>query len=347
MGLGIGWVYRVLNLDRRLCPPVQFPALKSQAWIVPYALALVAFATTMGVASVARAEGTLVQQVEPSLEVVRNNIPTLVSWLQETGLAEHLELLRVRGADHPDRDVQRRVFRLETRWRAKAQTREEALAAFDAYDRRFAKVNAQRFGEKLFVKFVQVVGISPLVASVHVHILDTDIATFLGSKGELKTTDSTLRSVLVRAEIPRIAPEVTAPKLALSGNKFMVTETGINPDEVLALLRQKYAERQPEARFRGAGIEGDFFVAFVVEAMRGEVIADQNYWERLRGDLYLLPGSALQLRLHLDGRFAAGGIGGRPPDDSGFADMEPRFAEQLTTYANELLLQVREGMRER
>lgn len=284
---------------------------------------------------------------EPSLADVRAQIPRFQTWLDLTGLKRQLEILRVRRTSHPDRSVSGIVFRLELRWRPAADTRVQAWAAFDNFDTDFAKVNGQRLGESLFYKFIQSVNLSHRSASVHVHVIDTDIATYLDREGELVTVDSVLRSVRAREDIPRPKTVGPAPRIAGPASATVPAAATVTPDWLLMFLGRHFASRNPNARFHQRGTEEDY-VAFDVEFLRGEVIPDARYWERLRGDLYFLPrNGGLRLRLHLDGRFAAGGFGSRPPENSGFTDMEPRFTDRLTNYGETLVVKLRKAIQER
>jgi hypothetical protein len=88
------------------------------------------------------------------------------------------------------------------------------------------------------------------------------------------------------------------------------------------------------------------YFRFTVDRLRGEVTEGER-WERLEGTLLILRGAGIhQLMLHLDGRYAAPGLGDRPPDDNAFRDMEPGFTKRLDQYAQALLESVKSRLAE-
>ena len=96
-------------------------------------------------------------------------------------------------------------------------------------------------------------------------------------------------------------------------------------------------------RARGAGGQcitslSDNWLALTVRHLRGEVIADKQYWERLQVIVAREPvKQTLTLRLILDGRY---GSGLAPPSEMGYVDMEPVYTSYLNEYGKSLVLAI-------
>lgn len=300
---------------------------------------------TAGLLITAAAIGSATAQPFPEatvsqLQEGRERLPELVAWIDGTGLGSALEVLRLRRARHPDADTDRRILRLETRWLQTGEDRDQALAFYATFDERFATVNGQRFGEKLLFKLVHLLGVPVRDAAVHVHVLDTDVATFVTAAGEIVTRDSPLRSVRARTDVTLPGFEGAIPALVAPASTSFPTADLPDMQQLVQFLAGHYQG----ARFRHTVLESDY-LGFEVDELRGTVISGAGYWEHIEGGLYVLrEPREVRLRLHLDGRYAASGLGSRPPDRSDFKDMETVYTAALQTYANELVLIVRQAL---
>ena len=271
---------------------------------------------------------------EPLLEKVRSEISTLEGWLTSVGLGNRLEVIRVRCAPHPSQDATPSdAFRLESRWITNKPTRDEALAEFLEFNSQFARANGQGLGEKLFFRFIHDTGVHLDSSAAHIHVLGKDFATFMATNGRVITVDSALRMVVEDTHVSTNS----FTSLPLTARPAQSKLVGVRrPDNALVvnMLTSRYGTnfRQQVSKLG--------FIEFKVENLRGVIVPNERFWERLQGTLTLVPeGDALLLRLHMDGRFAVG-LGDRRPSDGEFQDMEPRYAERLTYYAKELLTEL-------
>lgn len=77
------------------------------------------------------------------------------------------------------------------------------------------------------------------------------------------------------------------------------------------------------------------YVSVIVEGLRGEVIEQQKYWERLQAFFFISEkGNAQEVRLLLDGHYAAGM---KQPPLSAYYDMEKTHSKSLQLYATSIL----------
>jgi hypothetical protein len=282
-------------------------------------------AITGGICALASMQAAdLGAQPMPDLATVRAKAKGLEVWLNSTKLSDSIELLSVRRAPHPTQeDVS--IVHLETRWRKPITTREAALEEFAAFSSGFLKNSGDSFNRKLFFKFARLGGVPLRACAVHVHVADTDLASYIDANGAFVTTASDLRLVRSFAGI-----DLSAPSVLISAKKAPSSDTVIN------LIAAHYANRG--GQFRRQELD-PAFVGFSVEHLRGEVISGAGFWENIEGNLMMsLQQNELRLYLNLDGSFAAGGAGSRPPAEAGFKDMElGGYTKQLQKYAAELL----------
>lgn len=262
---------------------------------------------------------------QPALDLatVRAKATGLEVWLKSAELSDSIELLKVRRAPHPTQDDVP-IVHLETRWRKPINSRVAALEEFAAFSSGFLRHSGDSFHRKLFFKFARLCDVPLRACAVHVHVADTDLATFIDANGVLATTASDLRMVQAVAGIDLSAPSIS-----------VVARRAPSPDAVMNIIAAHYAERKGQLRKQNLD---PAFVGFWIESLRGEVISGAGLWESIEGALFMnLQQNELRLYLNLDGRFAAGGLGATPPAESGFRDMEPLHTKRLQGYAAELL----------
>jgi hypothetical protein len=139
----------------------------------------------------------------------------------------------------------------------------------------------------------------------------------------------------------RVGARTARPRVALLGDarasveERLVGRTERLSDQVLATrLEHHFGGR---GRYRVLR-QSDHLVEVVVEHLRGEVIAGERRWERLQIALLTSPAEdgRLQVVLVLDGQYAPG-VGARSPTRQSYRDMEPEYAELLSSYAKALL----------
>lgn len=91
---------------------------------------------------------------------------------------------------------------------------------------------------------------------------------------------------------------------------------------------------EKKAVVKTVAVEDGYVEAFI-ENIRGEVISGKNFWERLQASIVLADkGPSIEIRLFLDGQFAAGL---NPPPLTAFSDMEPTHSKELHIYAGAFL----------
>jgi hypothetical protein len=79
---------------------------------------------------------------------------------------------------------------------------------------------------------------------------------------------------------------------------------------------------------------GDHFIELSIDKMKGRVISEPHFWERL--DIYVVffyTKNEAKLYVDYDGYFATG-IGSRPPPDESYSNMSERYGRELSRYAD-------------
>jgi len=79
---------------------------------------------------------------------------------------------------------------------------------------------------------------------------------------------------------------------------------------------------------------GDNFIELSIDKMKGKVINEPQFWERL--DIYLVffqEGNGAMLHVVYDGYFATG-IGSKPPPDESYSNMSKQYDRELSLYAD-------------
>lgn len=277
-----------------------------------------------------RALAATVAEGAPTLDTVRSKTPELQTWLHESGLDQAIEIVRPHRGPHPQQD-QVSVIHLETRWTRPIQSRDQALAEFTDFANRFLQTSGHSVQHKLLFKFSQICDVPLPLAVAHINVVDTDIAAYIAADGKPTTDVSVLHMVRANVTIP-----AEPPSAVMHGSRLP------DSDKVMSLLEQRFAARQ--GRFvRDPVYPG--VVPFRVDNLRGEIVSDSRLWEKLEGTLFMnLQGDKLLLFLEMGGEYAAGGLGGRPPSEEAFRDLEPLYAKQLANYSNQLLQELQESL---
>ncbi|MFO1419638.1 MAG: hypothetical protein U1F59_01510 [Candidatus Competibacteraceae bacterium] len=328
------------RLDKPMTPPrFHLPKSGSRGRPLLLLLTLLTCLLSYWLAFSAAADEPTPEISEADLQRAKAALPMFSAWLDDSGLGESLNIIRLRRARHPDPKVLPKVLWLELRWIRPADTREEALAGFDAFDTAVAKRYGGRIGEHLLFKLINITGTPARLALVNISIKGTDIATYLDTNGRLVTVDTEVRMVSARGELPKI---VTVPTPTLSRIATAPMPSQLDTGQILELLDTHFSSRG--GYFRRLEENSGHYVRFLVERLKGQVISDAKYWENLQGELYAV--SPDEVRLILDGKYAAGGIGESPPSQEGFSDMEPRFVQPLQRFTDELMMYIKSTLKE-
>lgn len=304
--------------------------------LVALLLSIVAVLAAM---SMSRADD--VQKLDKAFIASQSDV--LRAWLEDTELSDLLQLIKVRRSRHPLESMTHKVYRLELRMVTQDTTLEQNLAYLREFDRVFKELNQVTLFEKLFHKHVHLFDLSLRDASVHVHVEDTDLATYLTEEGSLVTEESSSRvvgkSTLIKESELRKRPR------ALASPKAIDVEPGIEvtPAELRSFFETYYA-REPAVKIRFNDVE-EGFVSFSVRGIRDEIV-DENYWEKIQVSLvfHWLPDKrAWKFRCFLDAQFAPG-LGRKPPRAASYRDMEPKYTKQLNEYLGQLLVALRDHL---
>jgi|GEM_PF-3164430 len=115
----------------------------------------------------------------------------------------------------------------------------------------------------------------------------------------------------------------------------LVRGTARLSDQILAGRLQRYFHGRGQYRVVR---QSDHLIESVVDNMRGEVLDGARRWERL--EIVLVTSATddgrLQVVLSVDGQYAPG-IGARAPDRQSYRDMEPKYADALSTYTKTVM----------
>jgi hypothetical protein len=114
-------------------------------------------------------------------------------------------------------------------------------------------------------------------------------------------------------------------------------DRAVTIEEIKRYLSLRYTEKGGTVTVTSIG---ENWIGLTVRHVRGEVIGDKKYWERLQIMVALEPTrTMLRIRLILDGRY---GSGLAPPSDQGYIDMEPIYTSYLDEYGKSLVLALSE-----
>jgi len=109
---------------------------------------------------------------------------------------------------------------------------------------------------------------------------------------------------------------------------------------IKAYLESHYGEMGGDVRITSFSAN---VVTAVIRNIRGEVISDRRYWEKLKiFAVRFKQDDKLHFNFILDGQYAAGL---NAPADQSYIDMEPVYTANLLEYGDVLLLALREGVK--
>jgi hypothetical protein len=206
--------------------------------------------------------------------------------------------------------------------------------------------------ERLFIKTISLTDKAPSQVEIHLQslkggycdpsVVDTKL-TMTG--GGIVTTSSVVRGprgIMCSLDFSYIERyERKTKDAAAKFNKSTMSAPSASVDTRLTIenIKQYLTSRYASA---GGAVTvtalGDNWLALTVGHLRGEVIADKKYWERLQVFVAREPTKEmLTLRLILDARY---GSGLAPPSDLGYIDMEPVYTSYLNEYGKSLVLAI-------
>jgi hypothetical protein len=263
----------------------------------------------------------------------------LTQWLQADGLAQQIELQKLRWGSRIDNPLAR-WLKLELRFRAQSTDQAQEDRRFEQLLSQYQGVAGSDLPQTLFYKLAHAAGLPRGDLYVAIAILGRSLEVFLDrSSGQLlvRTADDRV----IRRSVPLVLTSLAGKAGANS-----VVLGGQNPSLELARQVQyvlsQYFERMnrlaglPAPRLSLSPLEPNYS-GIDVEGVRQLVITDKRYWERLQVSIELHQ-EAGQIRAvcYLDGKYAAG-LGTRLPTDDAYADMDPSYRTQLERFVASLL----------
>lgn len=116
----------------------------------------------------------------------------------------------------------------------------------------------------------------------------------------------------------------SAPAPAASGNAPAVTADLAH--RLRAFVRDRFTAAEARLIPLGSNLQ-----RVEISGIKGEVIRQQSFWEKIVMHLVLEPVQPPRLHVMLEGWFAPG-IGSRPPEQDAYRSMQPQYTESLREY---------------
>lgn len=181
------------------------------------------------------------------------------------------------------------------------------------------------------------------IEAVRIHMqtycIDWDLQSV---QGEVRKVDG--MSCKMVGERTLITKTLTAEAANAIANSSLtrVSEISFNGARIAEFFDRHFGPKN--VAIKKVAIE-DQYVEVILSGLRGEVIEGTKYWERLQSSVLVADrGDYFELRLLLDGQFAAGL---NPPPITAFSDMEPVYSKSLQVYAGQLLASLKEYLLEK
>lgn len=260
-------------------------------------------------------------------------------WLQDTGLSDEISVIKVRFARHPNPDIERKIYRLELRKTPIGESAADNLGYFEALNNRFLDITHSSLHEKIFQKFVHILGVSAGDVSSHIHVGETDFMTYLGTEEWPITIDSNTKMIHREAVIASsIKPTLDIPPLTRKEHKRLPVQSPIKTEDIKKFFEEYY-------KIKSAKVEvidiTNRRLQLHINHLKGQIISNENFWEDLEISIYLdRQQNDTILDLHFDGNFAPG-LGDMPPKDGTFKSMEPKFSKRLNEYGGMLIVELK------
>jgi hypothetical protein len=259
----------------------------------------------------------------------------LKRWLDETGLSGQLELVKLRTALHPFAHPDKRGYRLELRFvpEEKATT---PRAAFRTFLEQQRATRGESFPDTCFYRVVHLLDTGRDLVSVHFFVADTeDIVFFDPDSRRVVINENPTRAVRRTVSIP-VPQTETARSTTVPRTSTNEIAQGLRRFIEGYFAGSTSAASSPSPQFAWRTFEPDF-VSVSVSGLRGRIITDHGYWEKLQISFEIRSEAAAWVLVsYVDGEFASG-LGGRQPAIDSYYLIESKFRPQLEAYADRLL----------
>lgn len=260
------------------------------------------------------------------------------TWLKDTGLSDHLALVKIRYARHPNPDIERKIYRLELRMIPKRDSAEENIRYLEMLNTRVLEAIRISLHEKIFRKFVGMLRVPATEVSSHIHVGETDFMTYLDREERPTTTTSNPKMVHRHTEIALDAIPALHSVWTGTIQERLPNQQLLTTEQVEEFFKSYYKTKSAKVEVIDITPRR---LELHISQMKGQIIPNQKYWEGLEVSIYLdLQQHEAILDCHFDGRYAPG-LSGLPPKDGAFKSMEPEFAKRLTDYGGMLLVELK------
>jgi hypothetical protein len=118
-----------------------------------------------------------------------------VDWLEACKLSETFEFIRIRRGYHPVETIDEKIYQLQLRMLPQGENKTFELAYLGKFSQAFAQQNGIALHKKLFYKFIHLMQLPPRLASVHIHVYDTDLGIYENKYREIVIDTTWVRSV--------------------------------------------------------------------------------------------------------------------------------------------------------
>jgi len=249
----------------------------------------------------------------------------LQTWLDQTGLSEHLDLAKLRLSSPPSplvNDKDERSLQLDLRFREADSKPDEAAKQFTAFLNQYQAEKGVSLPEAVFYRLIHSCDWPRNDAVVSFIVVEDrfDISLYPDSH-ELRFRQTQQRG-LVRQVIDIPLP---AASKAGGANQITVKSTrapsaGALPQEIEDFLKRYFIEANRAAHLKDPEFsyepqEPDY-LGMKVKGLKGQVLASDKYWEKLEISFELKPApDGDKVVCYLSGEYASGILGRLPSDD--------------------------------
>jgi hypothetical protein len=289
-------------------------------------------------------------QSKPDASVLSSQKAVIERWLEETRLADKLEVIKLRLSTHPDSSRgDRQGYRLELRFKTDGtETEAQAQEEFQKFLGTQATASGRPFPEEMFYKVIHLLGITRESASVHFYVFETEYAVYFNvTTRELVLDAPPNRGSGVRRTLSvKAFWNGSATGSAGSGTVAKTIRSAAAKQKELPQTIRKFLEDffhtaktgdLPEPKLVWQPQE-DEFLGVSVSGLKGQIIDSKVYWEKLLLSIELKPGqNEVKLQCNFDGLYASGIGSNQPADDSYYLISDKNFGSHLNAYADKVL----------
>ncbi|MDJ0740367.1 MAG: hypothetical protein QNJ91_11655 [Gammaproteobacteria bacterium] len=261
-------------------------------------------------------------------------------WLAAEGLAQDLELQKLRWGPHAD-NPDAKWLKLELRFVSQGTNQDQENRRFQQLLERYRGIAGTSLPDRLFYKFLHASGVQRRDAYVAIGVLTrTFESRYDPTAGQLafRETDDRLirRSTLLR--MPVQTAQVLRKPVGLG---FGREDPDDLPRRIQHALQRFFLQHNQQAGLPPPQLTlkplERWYAGIEVQGTRKLVLTDKNYWERLQVSIELhAEGDEVRAVCYLDGMYAAG-LGSRLPAEDGYADMDPAYRPELERFVDALL----------